>query len=80
VNLLLASLLVFALNLPAGYWRAGQKRFGWKWFVAIHGPIPIVIALRLAFELGFGWLSYVALVTAYFAGQLLGSRWASTRE
>jgi hypothetical protein len=46
-------------------------------FDAPSAPSPAPTSEQL---LGFGWLSYVALVTAYFAGQLLGSRWASTRE
>ena len=72
--LLLTALLVIAINLPAGYWRAGQRKFGWQWFLAVHAPIPIVVALRLLLQIGFGWHTYVVLVAAYFAGQALGAR------
>lgn len=72
--LALAALIVFALNLPAGWLRAGQRKFSWQWFLAIHAPIPFVVLLRFALDLGFAWQSYPVLIAAYFAGQFAGSR------
>jgi hypothetical protein len=46
VNLLLALLIVFAANLPFGYWRAGLAKLSLPWFVAIHAPIPLVFVVR----------------------------------
>ncbi len=60
-----------AINLPFGAWRATVKRLSWKWFAAIHLPIPFLFLLRTA--LGFSlWFIPVSLAGA-LAGQLLGS-------
>ena len=66
--------LVFVLNLPFGYWRAGLKRLSPAWFVAIHAPVPLVILLRWAFDLPFRWATLPWFVAAYFAGQAAGAR------
>ena len=62
------------LNLPFGFWRAGQKKFSVAWFVAIHAPVPFVVLLRMA--LGIQWHSgtFLLLIGAYFVGQHLGGR------
>ncbi len=71
--LILLLLVVLALNLPFGYWRAGVRRFSTPWFLAVHVPVPLVIAAR--FLTGVGWsLPSVPLVAAaFFGGQFLGS-------
>ena len=63
---------VLLLNLPFGYWRAGVTRFSVPWFLAVHAPIPGVIALRLMSGLGWRFSTFPALIGAFFAGQLLG--------
>ena len=73
-TLILISLLVFVLNVPFGYWRANVKRFSAQWFMAIHIPVPFIVALRLLSGVGFGWQTYVFLVGAFFLGQQFGSR------
>lgn len=72
--LALAALCVFLLNLPFGVWRARTRKLSLAWFLSIHLPIPGVVALRFAFDLGFHWTSYAVLVPAFFLGQFLGSR------
>lgn len=72
-NLLIISLLVFILNIPFGYWRANVKRFSLQWYLAIHIPVPVIIAFRIFFEIGFSWYTYLFLVTSFFLGQKLGS-------
>ncbi|MEA3460829.1 MAG: hypothetical protein U9R49_03045 [Bacteroidota bacterium] len=72
--LVIISILVFLLNIPFGYWRANVKRFSTEWFLAIHIPVPIIVALRLLSGIGFGWYTYVFLVGSFFLGQQLGSR------
>ena len=67
-------LFVFLLNIPFGYWRESVKKFSWKWVVAIHAPVPLVIMARMAAGYGFKWWVIVPSVIAYFAGQFLGSR------
>jgi hypothetical protein len=71
--LVLISILVFVINIPFGYWRSNVKSFSLQWFLAIHIPVPFIIALRLVSEIGFSWYTYVFLVTAYFLGQKTGS-------
>ena len=63
---------VLLLNLPFGYWRAGVPKFSRPWFLAVHLPVPVVIALRLCCNLGWHPLTFVALIGAFFLGQLLG--------
>ena len=65
---------VFALNLPFGYWRAGTRKFSLAWIAAVHLPIPLVVALRLASGLGWAPYSFPFVIGAYFCGQYLGGR------
>ncbi len=68
----LAILLAVGLNLPFGAYRITTRRFSWRWFVAVHLPIPFVIIMRLS--LGLGWWFVPFMLAATVAGQLLGSR------
>lgn len=72
-SLLLASLVTYLINLPFGYWRAGQRKLSFKWFLFIHLPVPLVIAIRYLFGLGFEWITYPFLVAAFFTGQATGA-------
>ena len=73
-TLILIACTVFLLNIPFGYWRANVRRFSTQWFLAIHIPVPIIVALRLFSGIGFGWQTYLFLVGGFFLGQQLGSR------
>lgn len=66
------SMLVFLLNIPFGYWRSNVKSFSWQWFLAIHIPVPLIVAMRLVSGIGFAWYTYVFLVLAFFLGQKAG--------
>ncbi len=70
----IAVLATFLVNLPFGWWRARLRKFSPAWFVAIHAPVPIVIALRFALGLPFRWIALPVFVVAYFGGQFVGSR------
>lgn len=72
-KLALIAFLVFFLNIPFGYWRANVRKFSTQWFLAIHIPVPFIIALRLLSGIGFAWYTYLFLVGAFFLGQQLGS-------
>ena len=72
--LITISILVFLLNVPFGYWRANVRRFSMQWYLAIHIPVPFIIAMRLLSDLGFNWPTYVFLVGSFFLGQQLGAR------
>lgn len=65
-------LLAFALvlNLPFGWWRQGLRKFSIAWWLAIHLPIPLVIALRLT--LGIPYATVPLVILAAVVGQLLG--------
>jgi hypothetical protein len=72
--LVLAAAIVFLLNLPFGYWRGGLRKLSAAWFVAIHAPVPLVVALRWGLGLPFRWSTLPLFVAAYFAGQWAGAR------
>jgi len=74
VSLSLATISVFLVNLPFGYWRAPTRKFSWQWFLLIHLPIPFVILLRLYFKLGFEFYTYPFLIVAFFIGQFVGGK------
>jgi hypothetical protein len=63
---------VLALNLPFGFWRAGVPKFSRAWFLAVHLPVPCVVALRLTCRLGWHPVTVAVLVAAFFLGQLFG--------
>lgn len=80
-KLIIISMAVFVLNIPFGYWRANVRRFSAQWFLAIHIPVPLIIAMRILGHIGFSWYTYVFLVSAFFLGQQCGSlviKWART--
>lgn len=73
-TLWIIAILVLLVNVPFGYWRANYNKFSWQWFLAIHLPIPAVIAMRLFSDLGWQFVSFPVLISAFFLGQFLGGR------
>ena len=65
---------VLLLNLPFGFWRASVRKFSFPWIVAVHAPVPCVIALRLLSGLGWRLQTFPVMVGAFFAGQYLGGK------
>jgi hypothetical protein len=74
MSLWTVALLVFLINLPFGYWRASVRKMSRQWFLAVHLPVPLVIALRLYSGLGFQLVSFPVIVGAFFLGQFVGGR------
>jgi len=72
-TLIIITSIVFLLNIPFGYWRANVRRYSAQWFLAIHIPVPFIVALRLLSGIGFGWHTYLFLVGGFFLGQQFGS-------
>lgn len=72
-KLIIASIVILIINIPFGYWRANVKKFSLQWFLAVHIPVPIIIALRIFVSIGFAWYTYVFFVGAFFLGQGFGS-------
>lgn len=72
ILLFVVSFATFVLNIPFGYWRANVKKFSLQWILAVHIPVPIIIAMRIFSNLGFAWYTYVFIVAAFFLGQKYG--------
>jgi len=70
----LTLVLAFALliNIPFGVWRAGLKKFTMAWWLAIHLPVPLVIALRIGLDIPYASVPFV--IAAAVAGQWFGGR------
>ena len=79
-NLSAVAIAVFLLNLPFGIWRARSRKFSRSWFLAVHVPVPGVIALRIFSGLGWRFVTFPVLVGAFFAGQFLGGLWSRKRK
>ena len=62
------------LNLPFGYWRMRVAKFSRKWFVAVHAPVPLVIALRILSRLKWSPVTLAVLLCASVLGQVAGGR------
>ncbi len=73
MKLLFISIIVLFLNIPFGYWRANVLKFSFQWILAVHIPVPVIVALRITTHLGFAWFTYVFMVTAFFLGQKIGA-------
>lgn len=72
LTLFLVALAVLVLNLPFGYWRVAVPKFSLRWFLAVHLPIPVVVAMRMLSGLGFKLYTFPVIIGAYFTGQYLG--------
>jgi hypothetical protein len=74
MNILSVALIVFILNLPFGYWRANEKKLSPRWFLAIHAPVPLVIAIRVLSGLGWQFITFPIMIGAFFGGQFAGGK------
>ena len=74
MHLGIASIILFLVNLPFGYWRAHVSRFSLQWFAAVHLPVLVAISLRVLSGLGWELITFPTLIGAFFAGQFLGGR------
>ncbi len=80
MSLATVACLAFILNLPFGYWRANEKKLSTRWFVAVHAPVPFVIALRIFSGLGWHFITFPVMIGAYFGGQFLGGKLLGLRK
>jgi hypothetical protein len=74
MNIWVIALIVFLFNIPFGYWRASVRKFSWQWILAIHLPVPFVVALRIYSGLGFELITFPVMIAAFFGGQFAGAR------
>ncbi|HEY3296482.1 MAG TPA: hypothetical protein VGL38_13720 [bacterium] len=70
----LVATIVFFLNIPFGVWRSKVRKFSLQWILAIHLPVPMIIALRMYSGLGFQLYTFPIMIGAFFFGQFAGSR------
>jgi hypothetical protein len=50
------------------------RKFSWQWILAIHLPVPFVVALRIYSGLGFELITFPLMIAAFFGGQFAGAR------
>jgi hypothetical protein len=70
----IAAIAVFLINVPFGFWRSRVRKFSLQWILAIHMPVPLVVACRLLLGIGWHFVTFPVLITAFFAGQFAGGR------
>ena len=63
-------MIAFACNLPLGKWRSMERKLSAKWFIAIHLSIPLLVFLRLYWQLSLWFIPFGIGVAAL--SQLLG--------
>jgi len=73
-RLLAVAAATVVLNLPFGFWRASVRKFSPAWFLAVHAPVALIVALRLASGLGWRLITFPILVGAFLGGQFIGGR------
>ena len=74
LKLWIIAAIVFLLNLPFGYWRSRVRKFSLPWVLAVHIPVPVIIALRIYTGLGWQFITFPVLIGAFFAGQYTGGK------
>lgn len=72
MSLWVLALIVFFINIPFGYWRTNVPKFSAQWALAIHIPVPFIIALRILSGIGWQPISFLILVGSFFLGQFGG--------
>lgn len=70
-TIVLITLTAFLLNIPLGVWRGGAKKFGVRWFVAIHLAVPVIYYLRVSTGTS-AWMIPVLIAFAVL-GQIVGN-------
>ena len=73
LKLTIITILIFAFNIPFGYWRENVKKFSFQWALAVHIPVPFIIFTRIYTDVGFAWYTYVLFVGAFFLGHKMGA-------
>ncbi len=74
MTLWIVAAIVFVLNLPFGIWRSRVRKFSLPWILAIHLPVPLVIACRIFSGLGWQLISFPIMIGAFCLGQFVGGR------
>lgn len=69
---ILIAFFCFLINIPFGIWRSNHEKFSLLWFVYIHVPVPLVIAIRLVCKINPVFIPlFIAMAVL---GQYVGGR------
>ncbi|MDR1866054.1 MAG: hypothetical protein LBR08_10855 [Bacteroidales bacterium] len=71
-------LLCAGVNLPFGRWRSRQEKFSFLWWLFIHAPVPLIIALRVYLHVHWAFIPLCVAMAAL--GQYLGGKRGKNRE
>lgn len=71
---------ILIFNLPFGYWRASEPKFSRGWMLAVHLPVPVVIAVRILAGIGWQPITFPLFIGSFFFGQLLGGMIRNRRQ
>ena len=80
MKLFAVAVIVFLINMPFGYWRGSVKKLSFKWFLAVHLPVPLVVVIRIYSNIGFQLITYPIIVGAFFLGQYAGAKLYKSRS
>lgn len=64
------ALFALVVNLPFGYLRTKTRKYSLKWFLCIHMPIPLIVAIRLSSGLSYKVIP--VFLIASITGQIFG--------
>jgi hypothetical protein len=69
--------IVFVVTLPFGFYRAHTRKLSWRWFLAIHLPVPLVFLARYESHLSYAFIPFtcMAFAAAQLLGGMAGRRW-----
>ncbi len=67
------ALFIFLLNIPFGFWRSREEKFSFRWFLFIHLPVPIILAVRSILGVKLIFPLFVLFIFSYFLGQYVGA-------
>jgi hypothetical protein len=70
--MIIMAIAIFLFNIPFGYWRANVRRLSLQWYFAIHIPVPFIIFVRVALDVGWHWFTFAVFILSFFLGQLAG--------
>ena len=68
------AVLISLVNLPFGWWRASVRKLSRPWFVAVHVPVALAIARRIAMGIPLRLVTLPLFVVAFATGQFLGGK------
>jgi hypothetical protein len=72
VRVIVVLATVVVITFPFGFYRAYTRKMSWRWFLAIHLPVPLVFLARFESHLSWAFIPFTCM--AFAAGQLLGAK------